>query len=373
MRSKRGVSRGNPPQEGNARRNPGGSDMRMREKTRLEKIQIAVALLLCLAVAGAAVYRFCVPQRLLVQKTGYAMGTVTGVQCAARQEQQAGEAAEAALAECSRLETVLSAAREDAELACVNAGETALSEELAAFLRQSLDTAEKSGGAFNPAIGALSTLWGIGTENARLPGAEEIAAARALCDYRNITLSGLHITLPEGTRLDLGAAGKGAACDAMAEILREAGMSGFLAYAGGSIAVSGKTPDGKEWPVRVRDPFGSAAETMGTIYVSEGFVSTSGNYEKTLTAGGKTYHHILDGATGWPAETGLCSVTVVCGSGILSDELSTACFVLGREKGEELLRQYGAEGIFIESPGEVILTEGLKSSFTPTDGWAVVS
>lgn len=347
--------------------------MRMREKTRLEKVQIAVILLLCLGIAGAAAYRFCVPPRQLVQKTGYAMGTVAGVQCASRQEKEAGEAAGAALAACSRLETVLSASREDAELARVNAGEGELSEELAAFLRQSLDTAEKSGGAFNPAVGALSSLWGIGTEAARLPRPEEIAAAIPLCNYRNIILSGRHITLPEGMRLDLGAAGKGAACDAMAQTLREAGMKDFLAYAGGSIVVSGKTPDGGNWPIRVRDPFGSASETAGTLLLAEGFVSTSGSYEKTMTVDGKAYHHILDSATGYPAETGLCSVTVVCGSGILSDELSTACFVLGRERGEELLREYGAEGIFIASRGEIFLTPGLHASFTPSEGWTVIS
>lgn len=346
--------------------------MRMREKTRLEKVQIAAILLLCAAIAGAAVYRFINPPRQLVRKTGYAMGTVAGVQCASRQERKAEEAAGAALAECSRLETVLSGAREDAELARVNAGETELSEELAALLRQSFDTAEKSGGAFNPAIGALSTLWGFGTEHARLPGEEEIAAARALCDYRDVFLNASQIALPEGMRLDLGAAGKGAACDSMAEILREAGIQDFLAFAGGSIAVSGRTPDGEEWPVRLRDPFGDVAETAGVISIPEGFISTSGSYEKTLTVNEKTYHHILDAATGYPAETGLSSVTVVCGSGILSDELATACFVLGQEKGEALLKAYGAEGIFIEEPGEVTLTEGLKNFFAPSEGWTVV-
>ena len=93
-------------------------------------------------------------------------------------------------------------------------------------------------------------------------------------------------------------------------------------------------------------------------------VSTSGDYEKYFMQNGKRYHHILDPATGYPAESGLISVTVVSDKGLLSDGLSTACFVLGKEKGQKLLETYGAEGIFIDQNKKVTVTKGLKDKFT---------
>ena len=106
-----------------------------------------------------------------------------------------------------------------------------------------------------------------------------------------------------------------------------------------------------------------------------GFVSTSGSYEKYFEQDGKKYHHILDPRTGYPAESGLVSVTVWCPPGMdvkypgaLSDGLATACFVLGLEDGMELLESYGAEGIFITEGGDITITEGLEGRFTLGEG-----
>ena len=76
---------------------------------------------------------------------------------------------------------------------------------------------------------------------------------------------------------------------------------------------------------------------------------------------GERYHHIMDHETGYPARSGLCGVTIVCDSGLLSDALSTACFVLGKEKGMELAKLYGAEALFVEENGNITMTEGMKN------------
>ena len=91
------------------------------------------------------------------------------------------------------------------------------------------------------------------------------------------------------------------------------------------------------WSVAVRDPNGDGS--LGSVTLAEGFVSTSGSYEKYFEQDGVLYHHLLDPKTGYPAESGLVSVTVVAKSGVLSDALSTACFVLGREDGMKLLEE----------------------------------
>ena len=108
---------------------------------------------------------------------------------------------------------------------------------------------------------------------------------------------------------------------------------------------------------------------MGVLHLSDtACVSTSGDYEKYFVENGKKYHHILDPSTGYPAESDLTSVTVVCNKGtetdgLLSDGLSTACFVLGKERGKKLLEQYGAEGIFIDKENQIFVTENLKDHF----------
>ena len=94
---------------------------------------------------------------------------------------------------------------------------------------------------------------------------------------------------------------------------------------------------------------------------------TSGGYERYFEEDGKTYQHILDPKTGYPAESGLISVTIVCDDGWLSDGLSTACFVLGYEDSLPLLETYQAEAVFVTEDKEVIVTDGLKDMFTLTD------
>ena len=142
-------------------------------------------------------------------------------------------------------------------------------------------------------------------------------------------------------------------------------VSGAVIAVGGSILLYGSKADGSDWNVAVQNPRGQDGEAMGLLSLSGTTnVSTSGDYEKYFMQDGKRYHHILDPSTGYPADSGLISVTIVSDSGLLSDGLSTACFVLGKEKGEKLLETYGAEGVFIDQNKKVTVTKGLKDKFT---------
>ena len=142
-------------------------------------------------------------------------------------------------------------------------------------------------------------------------------------------------------------------------------VSGAVIAVGGSILLYGSKADGTNWNVAVQNPRGKDGEAMGVLSLSGTTnVSTSGDYEKYFMQNGKRYHHILDPSTGYPAESSLISVTVVSDNGLLSDGLSTACFVLGKEKGQKLLETYGAEGIFIDQNKKVTVTKGLKDKFT---------
>ena len=174
------------------------------------------------------------------------------------------------------------------------------------------------------------------------------------------------IYIEDQCTLDLGAVGKGIACDVAQNYLKQQKeVSGAVIAVGGSILLYGSKVDGTNWNVAVQNPRGKDGEAMGVLSLSGTTnVSTSGDYEKYFMQNGKRYHHILDPSTGYPAESSLISVTVVSDNGLLSDGLSTACFVLGKEKGERLLETCGAEGVFIDQNKKVTVTKGLKDKFT---------
>ncbi|MBR3815629.1 MAG: FAD:protein FMN transferase [Clostridia bacterium] len=247
------------------------------------------------------------------------------------------------------LEKMISFKDIDSQLSILNREGTLDNGAIADVLRVCTEISEKSGGVFDVTVGELSELWGIGTENENIPEAEEISSLLSECGYEKISINGSTVTFDGDFSVDLGAVGKGMACDyIMNYLMSSEGVNGGVVSVGGSIVVYGqRNKAGDKWRVAVRHPR-NEGELLGVISLSEGFVSTSGDYERYFEENGKRYHHILDAESGYPCESGLISVTVVCDSGILSDALSTACFILGREKGEKLLSEYGAAGIFVD-------------------------
>lgn len=235
------------------------------------------------------------------------------------------------------------------------------------IMEKCCDVYQKSEGAFDVTIGSLSTLWNIGEENATVPDEDEIKDKLKRVDGNKVKINNGNIEIGKNQMIDLGAVGKGLACDYIKEVLEDSSVYGGIISVGGSLLLYGNNPGGNGWKVAVRNPRGESGETLGYFNLDTGFVSTSGDYERVLTVDGKNYHHILDSKTGYPAENELMSVTVVCDNGLLSDALSTATFVLGKEKGMALLEKYEADGIFVEKDFSVTLTEGLKDNFKLTD------
>ena len=269
-------------------------------------------------------------------------------------------------------------------------GSTQISEELYVVLKQSLQICKDSEGALDITIRPLAALWNIEGDNQGEfvpPTKEEIDEVLKLVDYEAITLlserystsSALDEAKPqsnentnyyvtcasEGIIVDLGATGKGYALDKAKAVLEDSKVEGALVTVGGSILVYGEKADKSSFKVGVRDPLkpNDTNAMIGYLEFAPGTitcVSTSGGYEKFKTYEGKDYHHILDSKTGYPSDSGLLSVTVVCDNGLASDGLSTACFVLGYEKSLPLLEKYDAEAIFMDSNGDIIVTDGLK-------------
>ncbi len=270
--------------------------------------------------------------------------------------------------EITRLDVeLLSRTNASSEIYAVNNGKVQVSDELADLLRELKQIEIDSGGAFCPALGTLSDLWGIGTDQARVPTQAEIDAT--IKNAHEWSIDGNTVYLPDGVRLDMGAIGKGYACDSITDILSDTNRARVVAAVGGSVlAYSSKAKD--KFTIGIRDPLEQTLSTCATIETTSACVSTSGNYERFFEdKNGKIYHHIFDPSTGYPADSGLISVTVITNRGCISDALSTACFVLGIEKSLPLLEKYGAEAVFITNNNEIIttLSDGDSAKLTVTN------
>jgi thiamine biosynthesis lipoprotein len=252
-------------------------------------------------------------------------------------------------------------------------GPVRVNDEVIYVLERALFFAELSGGGFDPSIGPLVKLWGIGSENPRVPEPEEIARALSLVNWRDVVIDRENKTVflkTRGMALDLGGIVKGYAADQALEIIKAAGVRGALIDLGGNIVVYGKKA-GKAapWRIGIQDPYNERGEFTGIVEIEEGALVTSGGYERFFEEEGRRYHHILSTKTGYPVENDIVSVTIVQrgaarDAAMEADALSTALFALGYEESSEFIADLagGAGAVFVLKDGEIRTTEGLHGA-----------
>ena len=247
----------------------------------------------------------------------------------------------------------------------------AVSADTLAVAERSLLISALSDGAFDISIGPLAQLWDIGSARTAIPDAEEIAPLLPLVDYRRIEIDreAQTIYLPlAGMALDVGAIAKGYAADEIARLLQEAGGKPALLDFGGNILTVGRKPDGSDWRIGIQHPAAERGEIIATVESGPGAVVTSGDYERFFERDGQRYHHILDPKTGRPARSGLRSVTILSPNSMDADALATAAFVLGLERGFELVTRFpSAQALFVTSAGSIVASSSLMSAVTLLD------
>ncbi len=241
-----------------------------------------------------------------------------------------------------------------------------ISEEMNFVLEKSIEYSKLSKGYFDVTIGSLVELWGIGSEDAKVPSNQEIEQAIANIDYKNIDLNKDGISLKKDNILiDLGAIAKGYAADQVADYLKTQNIEKAIIDIGGNIYALGSKTEDTAWTIGIQNPFNEArGDFLGTVNVSNKSIVTSGVYERYLEESGKKYHHILNPFTGYPVENELMSVSIISDRSIDGDALSTSVFSLGLEKGYKLVESLeNVEAIFVAKDKYVYLTKGATDIF----------
>ena len=309
----------------------------------------------------------CAPEKS-VSRTYYTMDTFITVTLYAD-----AETGDRLLDECdallSELNALWSRTEEGSDASTLNAANGALSTldaRTVALLRTAIEVSQRTGGAFDVTVLPLVTLWQNCEKARRLPTDAELEAACSSVGYDRIAItSDTTASLPAGMGVDLGGIGKGAAISVLMEHLKQNGARGVVSF-GSNVAVLGEKPNGDAYRIALRDPHDASAYA-GILTMTDGeILSVSGDYERYYTIDGARYHHILDPETGYPADTGLSSVAVVCRDGALADALSTALFVMGEEAALALYDSgvYDFEVVFIRADGSLHVTDGLTAKFT---------
>ncbi len=325
--------------------------------------------LLLLAIAASAVIMLCgCASEKESRADFFSMNTFMSVSAYGENGDTAVKQAQSRVTELDRLWSVTAP---DSELSRLNSGESfPVSPETAELAAFCAEFSERTDGAFDPTIYPVLTAWGFTREENRVPPESEIKELLTRVGIENVLQNGNEITLENGATLDFGAVAKGYAGDESARIMRENGVSSALINLGGSITTVGKKPDGSDWLIGVKNPLSEG--NAGTLALSELSAVTSGAYERYFTAeDGTVYGHIIDPATGCPADNDLLSVTIVSENATLCDALSTALFVMGSEKAQDFFRENGSvmgfDIILITKSGEIAVSEGISDRFTLTD------
>lgn len=300
------------------------------------------------------------------ERTEFLLGTVANM----RVFNEGGEEAmDKAFERVQELDEWFAMQNPDSEISEVNrqAGiePVEVSDEVFLVMERALHYAEESGGSFDPTIGAITSLWGIGQEYAAVPNQDELEAALEVVNYQLVELDEENQTIflqEEGMVLDLGAIAKGYITDEAARVLVEEGVDTAIVDLGGDIVVVGNSTRGPDdpWNVGIQNPYGDRGDIIGMVPVTDRAIVTSGIYERLVRDGDDEYHHLMNPDTGYPFQNNISGISVIADNAMDADALANIAFSLGVEDGLDYINGLeGVEVIYTTNEREVFVSEGI--------------
>ncbi|MDC7250062.1 MAG: FAD:protein FMN transferase [Sphaerochaetaceae bacterium] len=239
-------------------------------------------------------------------------------------------------------------------------------------IKEALEVAALSNGAFDPTVGPLVAAWKIGDDDARVPPQEEIDSLLPLIDYKMVVLNEEERSVyleKEGMMLDLGGIAKGYAADEVKKILAENNVKKAIINLGGNVLTVGTRVDNTKWRIGVQNPEADRGGYVMIVNLEDQALVTSGPYERFLVVDGIVYHHILDTNNGYPVVTDLTSASIIADNSFIADALSTALYSLGLEKGLDLINSIDdVEALVMDKNHNIYMSEGFDNiNYTLSD------
>lgn len=325
---------------------------------------MALFLVMILVLQG------CSQEEKTISETGFVIGTIVTIQLKGTDDEAIMEGCFDIL---SDVDSWMSLNVESSLINQLNnhagQGPMEVDEEAFYVIKKAIEYGRISGGLFDVSMEPVIDLWGIGTDQAKIPNDEDLNTALSLVGYDKIILdeSRFSVDLPEGMSIDLGGIGKGYAADLISEYLKDNKVSGGIINLGGNIVIMGSKEDNAPYRVGVQNPFETRNDYFGVVEVIDKTVVTSGIYERNFEEDGILYHHILNPEDGYPMNNGVAGVTVITTS-IDADALSTVLFLSGIQDGLAIAESMeDVECIFVDEDKNVYLSQGVKDIFNLSD------
>lgn len=290
----------------------------------------------------------------------------------------AKKAVDASIAEIKRLDALLSTGDKDSEIAKLNVNKSAtLSEDGGYLVQRGIELSAMTDGAFDIAIYPVMQEWGFPTKDFKVPDDAALKELLKLADVSKIDYDSKsrEISYEEADmEIDLGGIAKGYTSSRIMDIFKEYDVDSGLVNLGGNVQTYRTKTDGSKWRVAVQSPK-DESQYIGVVDVSNKAVITSGGYERYFEQDGKIYHHIIDPATGYPAESGLKSVTIVSDDGTLADGLSTSLFIMGKDKACEFWKAHSDEFDFVllTDDDSMYISEGIADDYSSDYEYEVIN
>ena len=271
----------------------------------------------------------------------------------------------AVLDEMHRIDRLMSTYKPDSELSLVNIRAAqepvTVSRELQGLVISALAFSDVTGGAFDITYASAGKYYDY--REGIKPTAAQLEHALPAIDYRHVKLDTVNSTIAfthPGVRIDLGGIAKGYAVDQSIAMLRKAGVGNALVSAGGDTRVIGERW-GRAWKVGIRDPR-KRDGVVTMIPLKDLAISTSGDYERFFEEDGVRYHHILNPGTG-QSTSAVHSASIIGSNATTTDALSTSIFVMGVEKGLQLIDSLpDTEAVIIDNQGRMHYSAGLDQA-----------
>lgn len=306
------------------------------------------------------------PKESLYKESRNAMYTIVSITVSSDSERKSKDAIEKAFNELNRLEKLLNFYSEDSEISMINkyAGKSPVkvSQDTFDIIQKAIYVSEKTEGMFDITVGPLVRVWDF--QNALIPDDKIIKNRTKLIGYKNIILDKEKSTVfikKKGIEIDLGGIIKGYSAERAVDVLKKNGIKSGIVAVAGDIKTFGMRSDNKPWRIGIQNPREKEdnSEIVAFIDISDLAISTSGDYQKYFIKDGKRFHHLLNPMTGYPVND-FQSVTIISDDAALVDAFATGIFILGQEKGINLLKRLGLDGIIIDKDGKIIVTDGIK-------------